>query len=169
MFAVGEVQQVRDPLNLLARHQILDALDHPLGADPGGQFGDDDAASPRAHLLDARRGAHPEGPSTCRIGLAHSRETEDGPAPGQVGTGDKPDEFVEARVGVEDEVSGCGHDLAEVVRCHGGRHAYGDTGGAVDQECGQPGGQDGRLQLAPVVVGDEIDHVLVEGLGHGEG
>ena len=70
---------------------------------------------------------------------------------------------------MEHEVPGCGHDLAEVVRCHGGRHAYGDTGGAVDQKCGQPRGQDGRLQLASVVVGDEIDHVLVEGFGHGQG
>ena len=53
-------------------------------------------------------------------------------------------------------------DLAEIVRRDVGRHADGDAAGAVDQEIGKPRRQDHRLALGIVVVGLEVDGVLVE-------
>ena len=58
--AVGEVLDVGDALQLLGLHELLDLLDHPLGADAVGQLGDDDALAPRGDVLDAGGGAHPE-------------------------------------------------------------------------------------------------------------
>ena len=45
--------------------------------------------------------------------------------------------------------------FGEVVGGDVGGHAHGDAGAAVDQEVGQPGGQDDGLGLGPVVVGPE--------------
>ena len=44
-----------------------------------------------------------------------------------------------------------------------------DAGGAVDQQVGERGGQDGRLDVLAVVVGLEVDGVLVEPVGHRQG
>ena len=46
--------------------------------------------------------------------------------------------------------------------------ADGDARGPVDEERREPGGQDGRLEFATVVVGHEVDDILVQGFGHGE-
>ena len=169
MLAVGEVEQVGDSLHLLARHEVLDALDDPLGADPERQLRHDDAAAAGAHLLDACRGADAEGATPGGIGLAHTREPEDRATPGQVGAWHEADEFVEIGVRVEHQVSRGGHDFAEIVGGHGGRHAHRDAGRAVDEECGEARGEDGGLLLTAVVVGDEVDDVLVQGFGQGEG
>jgi hypothetical protein len=54
-----------------------------------------------------------------------------------------------------------------------GRHVRGhadrDAGRAVDEQVREGGGQDVGLLELPVVVGDEVDDVLVEVLGEGEG
>ena len=65
-----------------------------------------------------------------------------------------------------DEVAERLHDLDEVVRGDVGGHAHGDAGRAVDQEVGQGGRQHGRLGLAAVVVGPEVDGVLVDRRRH---
>ncbi len=57
-------------------------------------------------------------------------------------------------------------DLAEVVRRDAGRHADRDAGRAVDQQVGEARGQDGRLLRATVVVGAEVDGVLVDVAHH---
>ena len=57
-------------------------------------------------------------------------------------------------------------DLDEVVRRHVRGHADGDTAGTVDQEVREGGGHHGRLQQLVVVVGDEVDGLLVEAVGH---
>ena len=52
-------------------------------------------------------------------------------------------------------------DLAQVVRGHVRRHADGDAGAAVDQQVRKGGGENHRLSQALVVIGDEVDRVLV--------
>ena len=53
-------------------------------------------------------------------------------------------------------------DFGEVVRRDVGRHADRDAGGAVDQQVRHARRQDDRLRLLVVVVGDEIDGLLVD-------
>jgi len=62
-----------------------------------------------------------------------------------------------------------GDDLAQVVRGHVGGHAHGDAGGAVDQQVREGRGEHLGLHELVVVVGDEVDHVLVEVRRHGHG
>jgi hypothetical protein len=52
--------------------------------------------------------------------------------------------------------------LAQIVRGHVGGHAHGDAAGAVDQQIGEARGQNRRLALGIVVVGLELDRVLVD-------
>ncbi len=60
-------------------------------------------------------------------------------------------------------------DLDEVVRRDVGRHPDRDPGRAVDDQVGDRRGQDRRLGLARVVVGLEVDGVLVDRGGHRDG
>ena len=55
-----------------------------------------------------------------------------------------------------------GEHFAEIVRRDVGRHADRDAAGAVDQQVGEAGGQHLRLALAGVVIGLEVDRVLVD-------
>ena len=62
---------------------------------------------------------------------------------------------------VDQRDAGVDH-LAEIVRRDVGRHADGDAAGAVDQQIGEARRQHHRLALGAVVVGLEIDGVLVD-------
>jgi hypothetical protein len=53
-------------------------------------------------------------------------------------------------------------ELAGIVRRDVGRHADGDARGAVREQVGEVGGEDRRLLLAAVVIGAEVDSVLVD-------
>ncbi len=66
------------------------------------------------------------------------------------------------RVGRAHEVNGGVDHLAEVVRRDVRRHADGDAVGAVDEQVRDAGRQDHRLGEPVVVVGHEIDAVLVD-------
>ena len=61
---------------------------------------------------------------------------------------------INARAGVD--------QFAEIVRRNIGRHADGDAAGAVDQKIGKARRQHHRLVLVAVVVGLEVDGVLVD-------
>ena len=53
-------------------------------------------------------------------------------------------------------------DLAEIVGRDVGGHAHGDARRSVDEQVGQPRGEDRRLGLGAVVVGNEVDGFLVD-------
>src|SRR3546814_2845311 len=59
------------------------------------------------------------------------------------------------------DLAGVDH-LAQIVRGDVGRHADRDAAGTVDEQVGEARGQDCRLFAAGVVVGLEVDRVLVE-------
>ncbi len=163
---VGEVFEVGDALELLAGHQLLDLGDHALGADVVGELGDDDALAPRRDLLDLALGAHAERATTGLVGVAHPLQPDDGAARRQVGAGDIFHQLVERGVRLLDQVAGGGHDLGQVVRRHIGGHADRDAARAVDQQVGERRRHDDRLGLLAVVVGLEVDGVLVERVDH---
>ena len=53
-------------------------------------------------------------------------------------------------------------ELAGIVRRNVGGHADGDAGRAVGEQVGEIGGEHDRLLLAPVIVGAEVDRVLLD-------
>jgi hypothetical protein len=156
----------RTALELLGLHQVLDLLDHLLRADQVRQFGDDDALAARGDVLDPRRRAGAEAAAPGGVGVADAVQANDLAAGRQVGTGDVAHQVVERRVRVGQQVPGGADDLDEVVRRHVRRHPDGDPAGAVDQQVREGGRQHLRLGQLVVVVGDEVDRVLVEARGH---
>ena len=169
VLAVGEVLDVGDPLELLGQDELLDLLHHPLGAHAVGQLGDHDALATGRHRLDARGGAHPEGAAARLVGVADAVEPDDLAARGQVGAGDEAHQVVEGGPRVGDQVAQRLDHLDEVVRRDVGGHPYRDPGGAVDEQVRDGSGQDDRLGLAGVVVGLEVDGVLVDRCRHRDG
>ena len=167
--AVGVVVDGGDSGELLGMHELGDALDHLLGAHRVRKLGDDDCLAARRDRVDARRGADSEGAATGRVGVADAVEADDGAAGGKVGPRHEAHEVVERGIGVVEEVAGGRDDLGEVVGSQVGGHAHGDSGGAVDQQVGDGCGEHLGLGLAAVVVGREVDDVLVEGVGHEQG
>ena len=166
---VGEVLDVGDALQLLGLHELLDGLDDLLGADVVGQLGDDDAALAWGDVLDAGGGAHAERAVAGGVGIADAVEPDDLAAGGEVGAGHELHQVVEVGGRMIDEVAERLHDLDEVVRGDVGGHADGDAGRTVDQEVGQGGRQHGGLGLPSVVVGPEVDGLLVDRRRHRHG
>ena len=84
------------------------------------------------------------------------------PPVGKSGPGNDADQVVDAERRIVDQRDAGVDHLAEIVRRDVGRHADGDAAGAVDQEVREARRQDHRLMLVAVVVGLEIDRVLVD-------
>src|SRR5690606_16829069 len=87
---------------------------------------------------------------------------DDARAGREVGGGDPRHEVVEVGVGLGQQVQAGVDDLAEVVRRDVGGHPHGDAAGPVDQQVGEARRQHDRFGLVAVVVGDEVDGVLVD-------
>ena len=150
------------PCSFLACTSVLIRSMTFSGPDAVRQLGDDDALAPRGDALDPGRGPHPEGAAAGLVGVADAVEADDLAAGRQVRAGDEPHQRVEVGGRVGDQVPQRLHDLDEVVRRHVRRHADRDAGGAVDQQVRDRGRQHRRLELAGVVVGPEVDGVLVD-------
>ena len=166
LVAVAELLDVGDALELLGEHELLDLLDDALLADAVGQLGDHDALAARGDRLDAGGRAHPERAAAGLVGVADAVEPDDLAAGRQVGAGDEAHQVVERRLRVGDQVLERLDHLDEVVRGDVGGHADRDARRAVDQQVGDRGRQDDRLRLAGVVVGLEVDGVLVDRRRH---
>ncbi len=158
--------QVGDAGQLLGRHQFLDLGDHPLGADVVGQRGDDQALAARRDVLDRRGGPHLEGAAAGPVGVADAAQAVDVAAGRQVGTRDEVHQVVERRVGVFQQAPRGGHDLDQVV---GAMLVAMPTAMPVEPLTSRLGNADprtDRLGLLAVVVGREVDRVLVDRLHH---
>ncbi len=125
-------------------------------------FLDDDALAVLAHRLDAGLGANAKTAAAGAEGVEDALAAEDDAAGGEVGAFDDLDNFLERSVGLADYRDGGFDDLGEVVRRNIGRHADGDTGGTVNQQVGDAGGQDFGFLFAVIVVGAEIDGFFVD-------
>ena len=162
--AVALVAEVGDALHLLGAHQLGDALEQRRLVDLVGHLADGDALPAAAHLLDLAAGAERDGAAAGLEGGADARAPEDQPAGREVRAGHDPHQRVERRVRVGDQRQRRVDDLARVVRRDVGGHADGDAVGAVDEQVREGGGQHPRLAVAVVVVGLEVDGVLVDAL-----
>ena len=96
------------------------------------------------------------------IGGADARAAQDDAAGREIRARDDRDQVVDAERGIVDQRDAGVDHLAEIVRRDVGRHADRDAAGAVDQQIGEARRQHHRLALAAVVVGLEVDRVLVD-------
>ena len=167
--AGGLVAHVRDALDLAVAHGLADRRGQTVGVDLVRQFGDHQAHA-TLDLLGVDHGAHGDQAATGTVRLFDALVAEDGRAGGEVGALDAGDQrvqqFLAAGVGVVERPVHAVRHLAHVVRGNVGGHADGDAGGAVDQQVREASRQHGRLLGLAVVVGHEVDGVLVDVAHH---
>ncbi len=116
-----------------------------------------------------RGGAGPEGATSRLVRVPDPLQADDLAAGRQVGPRHEPHQVLKGRLGVAEQVPGGRDHLAEVVRGHVRGHADRDAGGTVDQQVREGRGQDLGLQLLAVVVGPEVDGLLVDARHHQHG
>ena len=166
----GVVADVGDALDAPGVGELGDLEREVVGVDHVGQLADDEHRAALVVLVDLDDRALGDRAATGAVGLLDALAAHDERAVGEVGALDPLDERVQellaGGVGVLERPRGALGDLAEVVRRDVGRHADRDAGRAVDQQVGEAAGQDGRLLRATVVVGAEVDGVLVDVAHH---
>ena len=170
--ARGFVAHVGDATDLAVAHRFADRHDKAIGIDLVGQFRDDKAHA-SADFLGVDDCTHRDEAASGAVGLFDALVPQDCGAGREVRTLDAGDESVEQLFAAclrvfQRPVHAIG-DLAHVVGWNVGGHAHGDATGTVDQQVGEAAGQhDGLLRLA-VVVGLEVNGVLVDVAHHFHG
>ena len=160
---VGFVAQLGDALDLLLFHQFRDLLDEPRFVELVGNLRDhDDVAAPLLVLDHFGPGAHVDAAPARAVGLHDAGPAVDDSGGGKIRALDVLHEPVDADRRVVEQRQHAGHHFVEIVRRDVGGHAHRDTGTAVDEEIGRPGGQHLRHGQRVVVVGYERHGFLVE-------
>jgi hypothetical protein len=150
-------------LSLSSVHQLGDALKQVLLVDLVGDLVDDDCLALAAiDVLEVALRAHHHLAASRAVALAHAAEAVNDPGGGEVRRWHDLHQLVYRCVGVVQQVLAGVDDFVQVVRRDVGRHAYRDARAAVDQQVRQLRRQHQRLALAAVVVGAEIDSLLVD-------
>ena len=160
--AVGLIPNVGDALQALVLHLVGHVLDEQALVDLVGDLGDDDAGAAVAELLQLVPGTDDHTAPAGGVGRPDARPAHDDALCGEVGALDVLHQVVEIRLRVIQHAHGGVDDLPQVVGRDVGGHAHGDAGGAVDQQVGEPGGQDPGLFPGLVEVGVPVHGVLVD-------
>ena len=164
--AAALVPDVGDPADPAVLDQLGDLRGQVVRVDLVGEFGDDQAGTAAGILVDIHHGAHGDRAPAGPVGVLDAAAPHDQPAGGEVGPLDPLHQrFEQLLVGglevLQVPPDARGH-LTQVVRGDVGRHADRDALRPVDQQVGEPAGEDGGLWRPAVVVGTEIDSVLVD-------
>ena len=160
--AVGLVAQVGDAVDLLVAHQFGDALDHGRLVHLIRNFRNDDRLALLADGLEGDLAAHHHRAAAGVVGAADAGAAENDAAGREIRARHDLDQVVDADGRIVDHRHAGVDHLAQIVRRNIGRHADRDAAGAVDQQIGKARRQHHRLVLVAVVVGLEIDGVLVD-------
>ena len=163
---VGLVADVADALDPLVLGRLRDALDQRVLALLIGNLGQHDRAAVVAADLHLVARADDYGAAPALVRGTRAGAAEDDRAGREIRTRHDRDQLLQrdrvtVHAGVEIGEAGV-DDLAQIVRRDVGRHADGDAARAVDQQVGELRRQDLRLALGRVVIGLEVDRVLVE-------
>ncbi len=113
-------------------------------------------------FLDDVRCAHHHRTTPGGIGIARAALTQHQRAGREIRTGNDRHQFVEGDFGIVDRRQRRVDHFAQIVRRDVGRHADRDAAGAVDEQIGVAGREDGGFGFRPVIVRLKIDGVLVE-------
>ena len=160
--AVRLVADVGDALDFLVLHQLRDALNDLGFVDLEGNLGDDDLNFFLGGTLDGRLGAHGELAAAGAVGVFDPALAVNVGAGGEVRAGNERQHLVDGSRGLVQQQDGGFDDLRQVVRRNLGGHAHGDSVRSVDQQAGNPRGQDGGLLRGLVEVGNEIHGVFLD-------
>ena len=157
------VPELGNALDLLAAHEVRDALEQPRLVDLIRQLGDDDRlAAGGVDFLDVGLGPDQEPAPTRGVSVVDLARAVDDPGRRKIRARHMLHEFRDADVRVvDDRHTGVNH-LGEVVRRDVRRHAHSDAGRAVHEQVRHAGRQHRRLDLGLVVVRREIDRFLVD-------
>ena len=164
------VADVGDPGELPVAHQLRDAQQQVVGVDLVRQLRDHEDLTTAGILVDLDDGAHRDGSAAGAIGVVDALAADDQRTGGEVRSLDEVHErgLALGALGLrirEQPLSGR-RDLAQVVRRDVRRHADGDAGTAVDEQVREPARQHQGLEGAAVVVGAEVDGLLVDVAHH---
>ena len=168
--AVRFIAQLGDALDLLVAHGLGQGLHHARLVHLIGYLGNDDGFAVLADFLDGCAPAHDHRPAPGVIGETDALFAEDDGAGGKVGSLDVVlHQRVDGDVGIVDEGAAGVDHLAQVMGRNVGGHADRDSARPVDQQVGKLGREHRGLALGLVVVGPEVDGVLVDVLKQGMG
>ena len=151
-----------DALDPAGPHALGDLLDEPGLVQVVGDLGDDDRLTSALPLLELHPPAKRDVPAAPLVGLGDAVPAAHDAAGGEVGPGHEFHDLVQGEVRVLHQRDHPADHLGEVVRRNGRRHADRDPGRAVHEEVREHAREDRRLFPRAVVVGDEVDGVLVE-------
>ncbi len=159
--AAGVVADLGDVGDAPALRRVDDLLDEVRLIDLVGDLVDHDRVAP-AHLVAVHAAAHDHPPAAGRVRLGDAAAAHDPSAGGEVGARHDLEQSVEADLRIVDRRDDRAADLRGVVRRDRARHADRDAARAVAEQVREAARQDGRLLEPLVVVGLEVDGVLIE-------
>ena len=160
---VGLVAHVADFREFLGVDQFGDAGDQVRAVHIVGDFRDDDDFPAALVGFGVQRGADAHAATAGLEVILDSLHPDDVRAGGEIGSLDVLlHQLRDGDVGLVDLRADRIDHLAEIVRDQVRGHAHGDAGAAVDEQIGEGRGEDDGLFLRVVVVGDEIDGVLLQ-------
>ncbi len=164
--AAALVPDVGDAADLAVLDQLGDLLGQVVRVDLVGQFPGHQLGAAAGVLLDLDHGPHEDRAAPGPVGVADPAPAHDQAAGGEVRALDplhqRVQQLLVGRLEVVQVPGDAGRHLAQVVRRDLGGHPDRDALGPVDQQVGEPGGQDLGLRGATVVVVPEVDGVLVD-------
>ena len=96
------------------------------------------------------------------VGRLRARLAQDQRGGGEIGAGNNGDQFVGRDAGIVDIGKAGAQPFAKIMRWNVGRHADGNAARAIDEQIREAGGQNLRLMFRRIIVGREIDGILVE-------
>ena len=158
---VGFITHGGDVRDDLLIHQRGNPLDQNSAVHVVRDFGDDNLLAPALHLLQANPAAHFQAAAAAGEIVLDSLQTKQHAAGGKIRPFHVRHQLREADTRIVNLRADAVNDLAEVVRRDVRGHADGNAGAAVDQEVRECGGEDSRLGLRLIVIGDEIDRFLL--------
>ena len=165
-FLVGKVAHARNAGEHLVADQLGDTLLQHRTVHAVRDLADDDHRLAALTLLDLHLAAQAHGTAAGLEVTPDAADATDFAGHREVRALDVGHQFLEGDLGVVDLGADAVDHFAQVVGGEVGGHADRNAGAAIDQEVGEAGGEHGRLFLRAVVVGLEVDGVLVEVFHH---
>src|SRR5258708_2113218 len=160
---VGLVPKIGNAFDLLLADQLADALQHLVADDLVRQLiNDNRLAVAFFQFLYMGACTNDDAASSATVSFLDADGAVDNPLGREVRSGDNFDDLFQGDIRtLEDGQTGI-DDLGQVVGRHIGGHAHGNTRRTIDQQIRDPGRQDARFLFLAVVIGDEVDCLLVD-------
>ncbi len=160
--AVGFVTQVRNAVQLAVIDQGRDLLHQRGLVESEGDLGDDHGLKALFPFLDDGPAAHLHRAPARAVGISQTLAGIDRAGGGKVRPAHDLHEIVHRALRLFQQQEQGFAEFAQIVRRNIGRHAHGDARGAVEQQIRHPGGQYRGFLERIVVIGPEIDGILVQ-------